>query len=235
MRGERVVGIHQPEYLPWLGFLNKLVNSNTFVLLDNVQFRKNYFQNRNRIRTSEGWVWLTVPVKKGPLERLISEIEINNSTEWGVTHWKSIQQNYSRLRFFEDYSGFFEDVFNTVWNHLSELNTEIIRYFADSLGIETEIISASNMETSGSSSELLLNICNKLDADIYLSGSFGKNYLNETLFREAGIEVVYQDFHHPEYRQVYEPFVSDMSGLDLLFNEGASGQEIIKKGWKLEN
>ena len=100
MGGRRVIGIHQPEYLPWMGFLNKLSNSDVFVILDNVQYRRNYFQNRNRIRTATGWSWLTVPVKKAPLETPIMDIEIDNSRPWGENHMKGLSQNYSKAPHF---------------------------------------------------------------------------------------------------------------------------------------
>jgi len=231
--GRRVVGIHQPEYLPWMGFLNKLANSDAFVLLDNVQFRRNYFQNRNRIRTSDGWTWLTVPVKKAPLECLISEIEIDGSKPWGETHWKNLKQNYSKARHFTEYSEFFGETYLRDWAKLAELNIRIIRFFAESLGIECEIVLASKLHATGTGSGLLLKICEEMDADIYLSGRFGRDYLDEGVFREAGIEVVYQDFHHPEYEQVYQPFVPDLAGVDLLFNCGAEGIKAMRDGWRL--
>jgi len=232
--GRRVVGIHQPEYLPWMGFLNKLVNSDTFVLLDNVQFRKNYFQNRNRIRTADGWVWLTVPIKKAPLETLISEIAIDDSKPWGESHWKSLKQNYSKAKHFAEHSNFFEKTYSRKWTRLAELNTEIIRFFADALGIKVEIVLASELQAKGTGTELLLHICEELDADIYLSGRFGRDYLKEETFSETGIRVVYQDFHHLEYEQLFKPFVPEMAGVDFLFNLGASGVELIKRGWEHE-
>jgi hypothetical protein len=231
--GKGVVGIHQPEYLPWMGFLNKLVNSDTFVLLDNVQFRKNYFQNRNRIRTVEGWTWLTVPVKKAPLETLISGIMIDDSKPWGKSHWKSLQQNYSKAKHYAEYSEFFEETYARKWVRLADLNTEIIRFFADVLGLKAEIILASQLHAKGTGTELLLRICEELDADTYLSGRFGKDYLKEDRFKEVGIRVEYQDFQHSEYEQVFKPFVSAMAGVDLLFNLGASGVELVRSGWKL--
>jgi hypothetical protein len=231
--GNRIVGIHQPEYLPWMGLLNKLANSDTFVLLDNVQYRRNYFQNRNRIRTSEGWTWLTVPVKKAPLETVISEIQVDDSKPWGESHWKSLRQNYSKARHFGEYSEFFKEIYSRNWARLVELNTEIIRFFADALGIKCEIVLASQLHATGTSTELLLRICEELDADTYLSGRFGKDYLDEEVFRGAGIRVAYQDFQHPEYEQVYQPFVPAMAGVDLLFNTGTEGIEYIRRSWVL--
>ena len=233
MAGRRVVGIHQPEYLPWMGFLNKLANSDTFVLLDNVQFRKNYFQNRNRIRTADGWTWLTVPIKKASLETHISEIMIDDSKPWGKRHWKSLKQNYSKSKHFGEFFKFFEETYARKWVKLADLNTEIIRFFVDAMGIRVEIVLASQLRAGGTGTELLLHICEELDADVYLSGRFGKDYMKEDAFREAGIRVAYQDFQHPEYEQVFKPFVPAMAGVDILFNLGTSGFELMKSGWKL--
>jgi hypothetical protein len=232
--GNRIVGIHQPEYLPWMGFLNKLANSDTFVLLDNVQYRRNYFQNRNRIRTATGGSWLTVPIKKAPLETPIRDIKVDESKPWGETHMKGLSQNYSKAPHFREHEEFFGRLYAKKWGKLAELNVEIIRYMADSLGIQTEIVLASKLRATGTSSELLLGICNELGAETYLSGRFGRDYLDERLFEEAGIGVVYQDFHHPTYSQVYKPFVPDLAGVDLLFNRGADGIELVRDGWRLE-
>jgi hypothetical protein len=216
-----------------MGFLNKLANSDAFVLLDNVQYRRNYFQNRNRIRTATGWSWLTVPVKKAPLETPIMDIEVDDSKLWGETHLKGLSQNYSNAPHFREHEEFLNRLYSEKWNKLAELNVGIIRYIADSLGIQTEIILASKLRATGTSSELLLGICKELGAETYLSGRFGRDYLDERLFEEAGIGVVYQDFHHPIYRQVYEPFVPDLAGVDLLFNCGAEGIELVCDGWRL--
>ena len=216
-----------------MGFLNKLANSDVFVILDNVQYRRNYFQNRNRIRTATGWSWLTVPAKKAPLETPISEIEVDGSKPWGEIHMRGLSQNYSKAPHFLEHEEFFSRLYAEKWIKLAELNTEIIRYMAESLNIQAEIVLASKLQATGTSSELLLGICKELGAEIYLSGRFGRDYLDERLFEEAGIGVVYQDFHHPVYGQVYEPFIPDLAGVDLLFNYGAKGIELIRDGWRL--
>lgn len=235
MGGRRVVAIHQPEYLPWIGFLNKMDNSNAFVILDNVQYRRNYFQNRNRIRTATGWSWLTVPVKKAPLETFIKDIEVDDSKQWGETHMKGLSQSYSKARHYHEYEEFFGRLYEKKWSNLAVLNIGIIQFMAKALGIRVEIILASKLKATGKSSELLFGICKEIGADTYLSGKFGRDYLDERLFEEAGIEVIYQDFHHPTYQQVYEPFVPDLAGIDLLFNYGAKGIKLIRDGWKLEH
>jgi hypothetical protein len=197
--------------------------------LDNVQFEKNYFQNRNRIRTKDGWMWLTIPViTSGRPKQKIMEVEIDNSQKWGNKHWKSIYFNYKDAKFFKDYSEFFQTLYKKTWNKLVDLNTTIIKYLINALGIEVELVKASELGVKGKSTDLLLGICKKIGADTYLSGRFGKNYLDESKFKHEGIDLIYHNFHHPTYKQLFEPFIPQMSIIDLLFNHGKNSLSVIK-------
>jgi len=224
-----IVTIHQPEHMPWLGFFDKLRQADTFVILDNVQFRKNYFQNRNKIRTQQGWIWLTVPVlAKGKSSQLIQDAQINNAVNWQSTLWKSIFYAYNKASFFEKYGNFLKQIYDKQWTYLADLNEEIIRHVINELGIKVKIVMASTLEVTGGGTDLLLEICQKLNADTYLSGISGKDYLEESRFTEQGIKVIYQEFYHPIYKQVYEPFIPCMSIIDLLFNHGDKSLDILK-------
>lgn len=216
------VSIHQPEYLPWLGFFDKVDLCDCFVLLDTVQFRKNYFQNRNRIRVDTDWRWLTVPVAQGPHTRRIGEVEIAPGSGWAEEHWKHLQLWYHKAPYFSDYAAAIEEVYRQPYQYLSQLNIELIRALVGCFGIKTELVVASqlNCEPGEGGTEVNLNICKILEAGTYLSGQFGRNYLDEQAFAQAGIAVEYQEFHHPTYRQLFTPFVEGMSAVDLLFNEG---------------
>ena len=225
--------IHQPEHLPWLGFFHKMSLSDVFVLLDNVPYSKNDFQNRNRIRTSgtdKGWCWLTVPVlTKGRSGQKINKVEINkDNTAWNKRCWKSIKYSYGQAEYFEDHEDFFYDLYHAKsWDKLLDLNVYIIEHLVQVLDVEAELVLASDLGVSGSGTELLLGICQELGADVYISGSFGRDYLDEAQFNQQGIQVVYQDFQYPEYPQVYDPFIPSMSVIDLLFNCGDKSKEII--------
>ena len=228
-----IVGIHQPEHLPWLGFFHKMYLSDVFVLLDNVQYRKNYFQNRNRIRTSTGSCWITVPVlTEGRSSQLINEVQINqNDRKWQQRIWRSLEQNYSRAPFFAEYGLPLKEIYcGQVWYRLVDLNIELIKRLTEWLGSKTELVVASTLGVAGTSTDLLLAICQRLNATVYLSGRFGADYLDESKFRSAGIRVVYQHFTHPEYRQVYKPFVPQMSVIDLLMNHGRESLKILTGG-----
>ncbi len=223
------ITIHQPEYLPWLGFFDKVRQCELLVLLDHVPFTKNYFQNRNRIRGAEGPIWMTVPVKtKGKFNQPIREVEIDNVNPWKRKNLNTLLQNYRKTPFFDRYVPFFTDLYQKEWRFLSELNETCIRYLLEQLEINVKLIRSSTLNIQGGKSDLVLDICKKTGADFYLSGISGKEYLNDPSFREAEIKVQYQEFHHPIYSQLHEPFIPCMSVVDLLFNHGAKSLEIIQ-------
>ena len=223
-----IVSVHQPQYLPWLGYFNKILNSDAFVFLDNVQYKAREYQNRNRIRTKDGWMWLTVPIlKNGEAYPKISDVIIDNSQEWRKRHWRAVCVNYSRAPFFERYSGFFENLYSRNWERLIELNIYIIESMNRFLGIEKPVYFESRLKVKTRKTERIHDICKVLGADTYLSGIGGRVYLDEGLFEAGGIKLEYQDFRHPEYDQLHEPFIPFMSIVDLLFNKGAESLKIL--------
>ncbi|MBU0469179.1 MAG: WbqC family protein [Candidatus Omnitrophica bacterium] len=221
------VSINQPAYLPWLGYFHRIAISDQHVILDHVQFEKNSMTNRNKIRTSQDWCWLTVPVEtKGKFGDLaINQLKISENTNWRKKHWQTLQQNYGRAPFFSKYANFFENVYAKEWQSLYELNMEIVSFFIKTFGIKTPLRTSSEINVEGKKSELVLNICLELGASTYISGQLGKNYLSEKDFSEAGIEVIYHDFSPPTYKQMFPGFESNMSAVDVLFN---CGEEHIK-------
>jgi len=224
-----IVTIHQPEHLPWSGFFDKMRQADVFVLLDTTQFAKDDFQNRNRIKSAKGSVWLTVPVfKKGRSEQLIIDAEICNDRNWRNRCWSLIYQNYKDAPYFAEHKQFFEGLYARKWSRLVELNITIIRYLAEQLGLKTKLVMASELAVyERGSTNVNLTICRLLSADEYLSGKYGKQYLDETQFAEHSIKVRYQDFQHPVYPQLWGDFLSHMSVIDLLFNCGGASLEII--------
>lgn len=224
-----LVTIHQPEFLPWLGFFDKMDMADLFVLLDNVQYCHGYFQNRNRIRGARSGIWVTIPVLHSHCEnRVISAMQIDNSKNWKRKIICSIECCYSRSPFFDDYFKGLIRCFESRSSYLKDLNVCLIQYIAESFGINKKIILASDLEVGGKGSQLIRDICLKTGADIYLSGVSGSDYLDAGDFEDHGIELRYQQFFHPIYRQVYEPFIPCMSAIDLLFNYGESSLDIIR-------
>lgn len=230
-----IVSVHQPQYIPWLGYFDKIRRSDLFVFLDNVQYKEREFQNRNKIRTKDGWLWLTVPVvSKGLGRQLIADVAIDNSVDWAREHLLSLKSAYGRAEFFERYLPFFEDLYGRQWKKLPELSIRVIEYLLKELSIATPVRFESGLAISGTKTDRIVEICAKLKADTYLSGAGGREYLEEDKFRQAGVKLVYQDFRHPVYRQQFMKAETDfqpyMSALDLLFNEGPRSTEILNKG-----
>ncbi len=226
-----IISIHQPQYWPWLGYFDKIDKSDVFILLDNVQFKKNEWQNRNRIRSATGWQWLTVPVMHN-FGQKISEVKINNRTNWRQKHFKSIVLNYSRAPFLDDFMDLLNSLYTQQWEYLVQLNIEIILKVVEILGINTKIVRASDYMVSGSSTQRLVNLCKLFGADTYLSGASGPEYMDMSLFKENNINVIVQDYKHPVYVQVSgkakEGFVPCMSVIDLLLNCGSKSLEILR-------
>jgi hypothetical protein len=226
-----IVSVSQPAYLPWLGYFHRIAASDLHIVLDHVQFEKNSFTNRNKVRTANGAAWLTVPVKTSGRfgELAIDALEIDNKADWRRKHWATIQQSYAKAPHFAEHGAFFRELYGTPWEKLVDLCGQVTSYLRQSFGMKTKLMSSSAMQSRGAKDELVLNLCREAGATTYLSGALGRDYLREELFRDAGIKVVYQDYHHPEYPQVYKPFEPYMAAVDLLFNCGPKSLEIIMK------
>jgi hypothetical protein len=224
-----IVAVHQPQYLPWLGYFDKMDRADVFCYLDNVQYKKNEWQNRNRIRTAQGWQWLTVPVTYRFPEK-INEVRINNRERWGKKHLNAIRSNYGKAPFFSQYFGFFENLYQQEWEHISELNIRLTEGLRGFLGIrEVQTVRASGLELGEDPTGRLVDVCRTLGANTYLSGADGTKYMDMTQFEKAGIRVVVQEFQHPTYSQVYPGFESHMSVADLLFNCGPKAIDVIRQ------
>jgi hypothetical protein len=222
-----LITIHQPQYLPWLGYLDKIDKADVFVILDNVQFKKNEWQNRNRIKTAQGHQWITVPVLYRFPEK-INEVRINNKANWGRKHLQALITNYSKSTYFDNYRSFFEDIFSRSWDRLVDINIEIIRFLISALDLNTKLVIASDLKLREEPTERLVDICKMLDGNRYLAGKDGNKYMNLELFEQEGIDVIFQDFKHPVYHQLFGDFEPCMSAIDLLFNCGDNSLEILR-------
>lgn len=223
------IGILQPGYLPWLGFFEQMYKSDVFVIYDDVQYDKEGWRNRNRIKTAHGIQWLTVPVMV-TLETppLIYEVKIDNKTNWRKKHLSSIRQNYSKASYFKKYITIFEEAYSKEWQYLVDIDMHFILELSEALGIDcNKIIRSSTLNVSGSKIERLVNICKLFKADTFYEGAAGKNYIDEDYFESHGIKVEYQDYKHPVYKQLYDDFVPHLSVIDLLFNYGDESLAIL--------
>ncbi len=214
------VTIHQPEFLPWLGFFDRIVKSDVFVILDDVGYQKNGFINRNRIKTQKGFQWMTIPVKDRSSNKKINEVLIDNQNPWQQKILSLLKENYKDTPFLKKYYDFMEKTFSKKWEKISDLDIYLIKECLNFLGSKKEIKISSEMNFSGSSTARLVNICKAVGADEYISGSGGKLYMDISLFEKSGIKVVFQEFSHPNYQQQFEGngFLPGMSIIDFMFN-----------------
>lgn len=223
---------HQPNYLPYLGFFHKIYHADTFVLVDHVQFVKRGpfgWINRNKIRTPAGWQWLTVPVLvKGKFTQKINETKINTALPWARKHWRSLVSYYGKAPYFAQYADFFDETYNRKkWGFYVDLGDHMIRYLLKAFGIEKPIRKSSEMGAEGKGDELILDMCARTGSDVYLHGAHGRDYSDEKKFQAKNIRCIYQDFHHPVYRQQCGPFVPHLSAVDLLFNHGQDSLAVL--------
>ncbi|MCX8083989.1 MAG: WbqC family protein [Calditerrivibrio sp.] len=226
----KIIGILQPGYLPWLGFFEQIYRSDVFVIYDDVQYDKEGWRNRNRIKTANGIQWLTVPVHvKLSQNPLIKDIKIDNKENWRRKHLNSIKMSYSKSPFLKDYLSFFEDTYNRQWNYLIDIDMYLILNLITFLGIKNKqiVLSSSLGMRTKDRIQRLIEICKIFNADIFYEGASGRNYIDEEDFIRHGIKVQFQDYKHPVYRQLYGDFVPYLSVIDLLFNHGGESLDIL--------
>ena len=220
--------ILQPHYLPYTGFFNLIDKVDVFVFFDNVQFEARSWQNRNRIKTPDGFMWLSVPVIK-KFGQKIKATKINNDIDWQKEHWTAIKHSYSKAKYFNDYKTFFENIYSQKWDNISEMNITIIKSIAEMLGLKTKFVNASELNVTGKRSELLVNICRAVGANHYISNIGSKVYMDKEMhyFNDAGISVDYMIYKPKEYIQLFGEYISHLSAIDVLFNYGKYSREII--------
>ena len=222
----RRVAIHQPNYLPWIGYFKKMSLCDVFVILDNVQFSKNSYTQRTKIRTREGWLWLTIPIQRGEHFKVIKDISLPIDNTWRKKHWLSIHRNYAKTEHFEDFGDFFKSVYlDYSIDMLQDFNEKFIIYMSDIFGIHPKIVRASelNIESELRKSDLLVEIIKNMGGDVYISGTGGENYIEEEKFKKEGIGIDYFKFQPFVYPQRWAGFEPYMSAIDALFNVGKDG------------
>ena len=214
-----ILAAHQPQFMPWLGYFDKMLRSDMFVLLDNVQFKKNEWQNRNRVLMNGAPTWLTVPVLHH-FGQNICEVPVNNAGDWKSKHLKTLRQCYGKTPFFKEVYEQVLGLYAAERKELCTINLDSIELLKKNLGIGTRTVLASGLTLEGVSTARLVNLCLQMGADTYLAGTGGHDYMDLGLFQKAGIKVIFQEYKHPEYNQGGSAFVPYLSALDLLFHCG---------------
>lgn len=215
------VTIHQPNYLPYLGFFDKAARADMLILLDTAQYSKNGMQNRNRIKTPQGEQWLTIPVlTKNNFGVMTKDVQIDNKKDWRQQNLRSITLNYKKARYFTEFEEFVTGLYSCERENLSDFCTEIIEYIMKLLPAEVKVIRSSELEIKGTRSEMLLHLCKQVGATTYLSGKSGREYLDKEIFEQNNMKLEFHGFTPPVYEQLWGEFIPNLSTLDYLLNCG---------------
>jgi hypothetical protein len=226
--------ILQPFYLPWAGYFGMIDIADVFVFYDDVQFVKQSWQQRNKIKIQNKPGWLTVPVTR-KFGQNINEVNINNSITWKKKHWKSIYYSYAKAPNFENYKNEIEDIYNKDWDNLCDLNIHIIKKISKILGLKIpHFIKSSDINgLQGRKTDRALCILEKIGADEYISGPAAKDYIEIQKFKDKDISLYWYEFDSPIYPQIGNEFLPSLSVIDLIFNTGEKSMDYIRKS--LEN
>ena len=224
-----LVAIHQPHYLPWLGYLHRMVQAELFIVLDHVQFERGNYQNRTMVRVNGAPHWLTVPVAQRSQKERIVDKAVDNSREWAASHYETLRRAYASARYFGGYADRLKSIYESPWERLVDLNDALLELLRDAFAIRTPLVVSSELDVVGAKSELVLNLCKAVGAHTLLVGLGGSRaYLDRAAFAEAGIALAFQEFNHPVYPQRgAAPFSPGLSAVDLLFNCGPDSRRVL--------
>jgi len=224
------VAIVQSNYIPWRGYFDLISQVDEFILFDDAQYTRRDWRNRNRIKTPNGSIWLTIPVEvKGKRDQKIKDTVISDPG-WNRNHWKSIIYNYSKAKYFSQYKELFEELYLECNERmLSQVNYKFLTSICELLGIKTKLVWSSEYRLVEGKTERLIDLCKQAGANEYLSGPTARGYIDEELFRSEGIALRYMDYSgYSEYEQLYPPFEPKVSIIDLIFNEGPGARKYLK-------
>jgi hypothetical protein len=225
------VAIHQPHFLPWLGYLHRMAQADLFVLLDHVQFERRNYQNRTMIRLADQGHWLTVPVvQNSQKERIVDKLvdnRLDGTKWWSANHFATLRHAYRAAPFFDVYAQSMQRLFETKWQRLVDINQAGLELLREAFGITTPLARSSELGVEGARAELIMNICKAVGGDTLIAGFGGsRGYLDVEAFARAGVRVTFHEFTHPEYPQCGKaPFARGLSATDMLFNCGPQSRE----------
>ena len=227
------VAILQSNYIPWKGYFDLMAKVDEFIIYDEVQYTKNDWRNRNKIKTPQGVKWLSIPVHtKGHISNAVRIVDAEIvDGRWAKSHWNTIVQNYGKSQYFHEYAGRLEQLYSECENEklLCKVNYRLLYAIVDILGIDTKISFSSDYGLVDGKTERLVDLVQKAGGDEYLSGPAAKDYIEENLFADAGIKLSWMDYSgYPEYQQLYPPFEHGVSILDLIFNCGPGAWKYMK-------
>ncbi|MGH8741798.1 MAG: WbqC family protein [Burkholderiales bacterium] len=227
-----IVAIHQPHFIPWLGYLHRMAQVDLFIVLDHVQFERRNHQNRAQIRLDGEARWLTVPVEQHSQKELILDKRVDNRDEarpWGRSHFATLRHAYREAGHFGAYAPALKRILEARWERLADLDAAMLAFLMDAFSIRTRVVKSSRLAVDGAKSGLILNLCRAVQADALLAGFGGsRGYLEREEFARHGIDIRHHEFSHPAYRQCgAAPFIAGLAAVDLLFNAGAQSRALL--------
>jgi hypothetical protein len=235
-----IVTIHQPHYMPWLGYLHRMARADLFVLLDHVQFERGNYQNRSMVRIGGAPRWLTVPVVQRSQKERIADKRVDNSLEgprwWARTHFLTLRHAYREAGYLGTYAAELRSIYETRFERLAELNAALLGFLRDAFNIRTPLVRSSELAPQGAKSELVLDICRRVGADTLLVGlGASREYLDREALARAGVKLALQEFNHPVYPQCgARPFSRGLSAIDLLLNCGPRSAQLLSEDFQEE-
>ncbi|HEX9102215.1 MAG TPA: WbqC family protein [Polyangia bacterium] len=229
-----IVAAHQPHYLPWLGYLAKIASCDLFVVMDDLQYEAQNFQNRNRVKLNHGAAWLTVPLERGPQSELICDKRICNGgsakEHWQRRTWQTLEIHYGRAPYWRAYADELYELYHRPWERLLALDLHVLSLMMRWFALSRPVLLASSLALSGQKTERIAELCSVVNADVYLSGrGASTGYLEVERLRVRGVAVAWQAFAHPVYEQRYAErgFVSHLAAIDLVLNCGPASPRIL--------
>jgi WbqC-like protein family len=231
----RIVTMHQPNYLPWIGLFSKIQKADCFIISDTYQCAD--ITRRNKIRTNNGSGYLTIPIGRKFYKSRICDTLLPHENKWRELHWQQICHNYARAPYFQDYGDFFKTLFQKDFKYLWQINTEIILFLLECFKIDVEIVKTTDLNLSSTlvGTDLILSEVRSVGGMTYLSGPSGSDYLDLGKFYNSNLDLKFFRFEHPFYKQRYPGFVPNLSAIDLLFNMGSTSGDIIRKSGYIED
>lgn len=233
----RIVSGHQPVYLPWLGLFHKASLADVFVFMDDVQYLRQDWNNRNKIKGSQGAFWLTVPVRlKQSASEMLRDIRVDSDgfgakRHWQSEHFRALETCYRKAPYWDQYAPFLESFYHDKpWDWLWEINLTQLQFFFEELAITPELLIATEVGFKGAKSDLVLDHCRKTGAGLCVTGTFGRDYIDVQSFIDEGLSLHFQEYQHPDYSQRYGDFVSHLSVIDLLMNHGPDSRDLLLSG-----
>ena len=229
---DKIVVIHQPDFLPYLGFFDRLLKADIYVVFDNVQYVRSSrgWTSRDKIKTRNGEKWLTVSTQKAARDTLIKDILLSDNDYWKTDNLNLIRENYKKCKYYSEIMPYIEDLYSKKFTRMMDFNLESIKMIMNLLNIEIDIVMGSELNPMGKSNELIVDIMKRLNCSKYLSGIGARDYYNPKIYDEAGVEVIWQEFNHPVYPQQFGEFIPYLSSIDLLFNCGIDESRLIIRG-----